>query len=140
MTSRQAVRTSEFYAVFQTADQVFDLARSDLGGGEIERRLVSERGMRSREPPLRLLEITLEELQGETDQSRQAHESIRLLRLKLPRFLPPRECPCRDLKQFCKARSAQTQNAPELFEGFIGQAFAHALVKLRRIIGAQAQA
>jgi hypothetical protein len=108
---------SERDAVLKSADQIFDLSGSDLGGGKLKRRLRGQRGMGGGEPSLHVLEIPFEQLESEADQPRKANQPIRLLRLESLGFFASGKRAGRNLKELGSPRRRKIEHCPEALEG-----------------------
>lgn len=123
--------------MFESSDQVLDLPSTDLRGRKVEGGLVCEGGMRRREPGPHLLEISLEELKCEADDTGKADQPIRFLRIEPLRFPAPRECSGRDLKEVGHAGGREIENSAKPLERSVRKALTNPGVQLGCVIGTQ---
>jgi hypothetical protein len=130
---------SERNAVFEPSDQILHFSSTDLRGSELEGCLIGERGMGSRKPGSHLRQVAFEELECEPDQPRHAHESIGLLGLESFGVLAPGQGPGRDLKEPRGTGRRKVENAPESFEGFVGEAMPNSGVESSGFVRAKTQ-
>jgi hypothetical protein len=81
--------------------------------------------MRRCEPGPHLLEVSFEELERDSDETGEPHESIGFFRLKPLRVLAPSKSAGGNLKEFGGTSGWDIQNAAELLEGLIREALSN---------------
>jgi hypothetical protein len=125
--------------VLEPAEKILDFSGTDVRGRELERRLLGQSAMRSREPGSGIVEVAFERLKSQADQAGQSKEPIRLLRLEPLRVFPPGKRTGPDLEDFTDAGRRQVENGAETVEGIVRQTLADPRVQIRRLEGAQAE-
>jgi hypothetical protein len=130
---------SERDAVFKTPDQVFDFSSADLGCSEFKRCLVSEGTVRRGEPGTHFLEIAFEQLECESDEAREADESVGLFGLEPFGVLAPGQGPRRDLKNLGRTGGGEIENPTESLERFVGEPLADSRMKLSSLVSPETE-
>jgi hypothetical protein len=107
---------SERNAVLEPAHQVFYFSNPDLRRSEFERGLIGERGMRSGKPGTHFVKVAFEQLQGESNETGEANESIGLFGLKPLAGLAPGQGARRDAKELSHAGCWKVQDPAKPLE------------------------
>ncbi len=130
---------SERDAVFKTSDQIFNFSSANLGGSEFERRLVREGAVRRGEPGTHLFQIAFEQLECESDEAREADETIGLFGLEPFGVLAPGQGARRDLKNLGRTGCREIKNPTESLESFVREPLADSRMELGSLVGPETE-
>jgi hypothetical protein len=125
--------------MFEPADQVLDLARSNICGGEVEGSLAAERSVRRGKPGSHLVDVALEQLQPQADDTRKPNQPIGLFRFKSLGVLASGQRARWNLEQLSRASRRETKYSPEPFERIVGEALLEPRMEFRGLEGLKAE-